>query len=161
MPEEYERKILEDIEEYGRFCTSVVDPDQIQPSFSYSVGFTRTLNTPEFIVFGLSVKLMHSMLWRVFDDIKAGRRPEDGARWSGLLDGHDCIIRTVHQTNVVPDYFNSAIWFWDDAADRGALSAFQIVWPAVATDLFPWDETCPSIVRDAQPALYLPNAKLH
>jgi hypothetical protein len=69
---EYERGILANIEEHGWFCTTVFDPNGEQPSFSYSVGFTKTLNCPEFIVFGLPTKLMPSMLWNVFRQISAG-----------------------------------------------------------------------------------------
>lgn len=158
--DDYERNILRKVEEHGWFCTSVFDPDGKDVSFSYSVGFTETLNCPEFIVFGLDAKLMHSMLWNVFRQIKAGRTPEDNQRWSGLLEGYDCIARAVHPTNIVREYLNSAIWFWGNPAERGLLRAFQVVWPGVGTGLFPWDSACSQVVRDKQPPLWLPNRSL-
>ncbi len=84
---DYEHRILATIGEHGWQCTSVFDPDGDDPSFSYSVGFTSALEAPEFIVFGLDIKLMHSMLWEVFRQIKDGKSVIDGDRWTGILDG--------------------------------------------------------------------------
>ena len=105
----YEREILQNIDEDGWHSTSVVDPHGNEPTFSYSVGFTRTLACPEFIVIGLEPKLMHSMLSETFLQIRGGKPPEEGAHWTGLLDGFHCISRVVHPTNVIRDWFNSAI----------------------------------------------------
>jgi hypothetical protein len=152
---EYEQRILANIEEHGWFCPSIFDPDGQRPKFSYSVGFTKTLSCPEFIVFGLDTKLMHSMLWEVFRQIRAGRLPEDNQRWGDLIEGFDCISRAVHPTNIVREYFNSAMWLWGDPDERGGeMQAYQIVWPSSATGLYPWDAECAQIVRDHQPPLY-------
>jgi hypothetical protein len=158
---DYERKILDNIEEHGWFCTSVLEDKGKPPSFSYSVGFTQTLNTPEFIVFGLEISLMHKMLWEVFHQIKNGKIPADQQRWSNAIEGYDCISRAVHPTNVVRDYLSSAMWLWGNPEERGgALSAFQLVWPGANSGLYPWDADCPQLVRDCQPPLYLPNRAL-
>ena len=157
---DYEQKILDNIEEHGWFCTSVFEDSGKTPCFSYSVGFTNTLNAPEFIVFGLDIKLMHRMLWEVFHQIKDGKVPEDNQRWSNLIEGYDCISRPVHPTNIVREYLNSAMWFWGDPDEHGPLKAFQLVWPANGPGLFPWEDGCSQVVRDHQPPLYLPNRSL-
>jgi len=82
---EFEVNMLATIEEHGWFCMSVFDPDGKQPEFSYSIGFSKTLDAPEFIVFGLNRELRHSMLWEVFRQIKAGAEPDEGKAWSDLL----------------------------------------------------------------------------
>ncbi len=158
---EYERTILQKIDKHGWFCSTVFDPKGKLPSFCYSVGFTQTLKAPEFIVFGLDDELMHAMLWQVFRDISSGRQPEDMQRWGGLLHGCDCVVRTVHPTNVVIEYLNSAIWFWRRLSEHRPLPVFQLVWPGSKSGLFPWDDGCPQSLRDGQPALYLPNAGYH
>lgn len=157
---DYEQDILDNIEEHGWFCTSVFEEPGRSPAFSYSIGFTKTLNAPEFIIFGLPLKLMHSMLWEVFRQIRDGKVPEDNQRWSNLLEGFDCISRPVHSTNIVREYLNSAMWFWGDPAERGQLKAFQLVWPSATTGLFPWHANCAQEVRDCQPPLYQPNRAL-
>ncbi|MDC7694430.1 DUF4262 domain-containing protein [Asticcacaulis sp. DXS10W] len=155
---DYERKILRNVNEHGWFCVSVFDPEDESATFSYSVGFTETLGCPEFIIFGLNSGLMHSMLWEVFRQIRGGKMPADNEKWSNVLTGYECVSRTVHPTNIIRDYLNSAMWFWGDPNERGPLPAFQLVWPGVETRLFPWDKGCSEIVRKAQPPLYLPNS---
>lgn len=152
----YEQEILDAIEEHGWFCTAVFDPDGTAPDFAYTVGFTRTLDLPEFIIFGLPVQTLHGILWDVFRALKAGKVPEDGLHWSGLIKGYDCVLRRVHPTQVIREHFNSALWFRGDPADHGGgpLTAFQIVWPD-RDGRFPWDAGCAQEVRDDQPALYL------
>lgn len=158
---EYERAIIDTIDEHGWFCASVFEDQGKTPGFSYSIGFSKTLKSPEFIVFGLDPSLMHGMLWEVFHQIKDGRFASDHQRWSNVLEGYDCISRPVHPTNVVREYLNSAMWFWGEPAGRGGpMTAFQLVWPDVETGLFPWDADCPQFVRDCQPPLYLPNRAL-
>lgn len=158
MPEartEYEQEILDAIEEHGWFCTAVSDLAGATSDFAYTVGFTRTLNLPEFIIFALPAKTAHGILWDVFRALEAGKVPEDGLHWSGLIQGYDCVLRRVHPTQVIREHLNSAMWFWGDPAERGgSLTAWQIVWPD-GDGRFPWDAGCAQWVRDGQPALYL------
>jgi hypothetical protein len=152
----HEQRIRAAIAEHGWFCTAVFDPDGAEPDFAYSVGFTQTLRQPEFIIFGLPSDTAKPILWDVFDGLKSGRVPEDGLRWSDLIQGYDCVIRRVHPTQVTREYFNSALWLWGDPAERGEpLSAYQIVWPD-RDGRFPWDAGCAQWARDHQPALYIP-----
>jgi hypothetical protein len=58
--------MLENIDVHGWFALHVFDPEGLEPQFSYSVGFTQTLGTPEFVVFGLPKDLRHNILWEVF-----------------------------------------------------------------------------------------------
>ncbi len=155
---DYERQILDSVEEHGWFGTSVLSDTDGAPCFTYSVGFIETLKCPEFIVFGLPAKLAHSMLWIVFRKIRDGAAElGDGRRWSGLLSGHDCISRIVHPSQVIREHFNSALWF---ARHKGLTSdrvnAFQLFWPGAQQGLFPWEHGCVQEVRDLQPPLYLP-----
>jgi len=38
----------------------------------------------------------------------------EGQRWSGLIEGFDCISRPVHPTWLTRDHFNTAQWYWGD-----------------------------------------------
>lgn len=153
---DYEQNILDTIEEHGWFCTAVFDPKGASPGFAYTVGFTQTLEQPEFIIFGLPGKTANAILWDVFRALEAGKVPEDSQPWSNLIDGYDCVIRRIHPTQVTREHLNSAMWFWGDPAVRGEpLPAYQIVWPD-RDGRFPWDAGCAQWVRDDQPALYIP-----
>jgi len=152
---DYEQQILKSIGEDGWFCVSVSDPEGDALPFTYSVGFTQTLSSPEFIVFGLDGKLSYAMLKSVFSQIRDGARPADGMRWDNVLRNCGCISRKVHPTNIVREHFNSAMWFWKEQGGQGPLQAYQLVWPAAQTGEFPWEAGCPEIVRDYQPPLYV------
>ena len=153
---DYESNIISNVQEHGWFCTYVFDPDGEDPGFSYSTGFTESLNCPEFIIFGLDRKLMHSMLWKIFRDIKSGVVPHDERIWSDLLDGFDCVIRKVHPENIPMNYLNSARWFWNTHLGKSELlEAYQVVWPGAVSGEFPWDEGCDPYIIEMQPPLYL------
>lgn len=156
--DDYDKKMIQNIEEHGWQCSHIFDPDQKDPDFSYSVGFMKTLGCPEFIVFGLNKELMHSMLWKIFRDIESGVKPHEGQVWSNLLEGFDCIIREVNPDNIHMNYLNSAKWFWNThLGNSEPVEAYQVVWPGAATGHFPWDDDCPQEITDMQPALYLPD----
>ncbi|MEM6538959.1 MAG: DUF4262 domain-containing protein [Pseudomonadota bacterium] len=152
---EYEHKLLSTIDKHGWQFTFVFDPDGKEPDFGYSVGFTRTLNAPEFIVFGLPKELMSSMLWEVYRQIKGGAEPKDGMKWVGLLDGFNCISRRAIHQELHKEYTVSANWLWHKSGNAGAPEVFQLVWPGAAQGLFPWEKGCVQDVIDAQPALWV------
>jgi hypothetical protein len=153
---DYERRILESIDDYGWFCVGVGGDKA--PAFSYSVGFPRSIKCPEFIVFGQSHKLMHSMLGGIFRQIRDGvTEPSEGQRWSDLIEGYDCVSRWVHPSQIERGYFNSAIWYARHMGqDRDSVRAYQLFWPGVGDKVFPWENGCAQAVRDLQPLLYLP-----
>jgi len=157
MVSDYEQRILDDVSAHGWFCLSV-GAGEGEPAFTYSVGFIDSLRCAEFIVFGLSARLSHSMLWGVFEQIRDGvATATEGQRWSNLLDGYECISRAVHPSQIRREYFNSAIWYWSHTGrNRDSVQAFQLFWPGAGQRLFPWDSGCAQEVRDLQPLLYLP-----
>lgn len=155
--DDYEQRIIDDISEHGWFCVSVFDGKE-SPDFSYSVGFWETLESPELVVYGLPLKLMHSMLWSAFRQIQSRKlKIGDGVRWSGLIEGFDCISRPVHRSQICRDTLNSALWYrrHRKGSDHD-LSAYQLFWPGKLDGLFPWESGCSDIVRESQPLLYLP-----
>lgn len=158
---EYETNMLSKIEEHGWFCQSVFDPEGEQPEFSYSIGFAKTLNAPEFIVFGLNSELRHSMLWGVFRQIKAGAVPKEGKAWSDLLEGFDCISREAVRFDLFEHYATHADWFWKDQGNEGNPKVFQLVWPGAIGGDFPWEDGCDQMVIDSQEALWLPYKTRH
>ncbi|MBR9835841.1 MAG: DUF4262 domain-containing protein [Alphaproteobacteria bacterium] len=153
---EYERNILSNIDTHGWFCASVFDPQGHQPNFSYTVGFTRTLDHPELFLAGLPMELTHSILWAAHDQIKAGNRPVPGEPWHEILDGYDMVCRAVDDSNKALEYLHSANWFWREVeGHQSSLPALQLFWPSGETRRFPWDEGCEADVIAAQPRLDL------
>jgi hypothetical protein len=155
MLDEDEQRVVDDIASYGFHMVGVTE-DEEGPAFQYSVGFGEALQSPDVIVFGLKHDVMGGMIWEVFRQIKAGASLSDGRKWSDLIDGHDCISRLVHASQL-REYFGYGLWY-DRYRKREPLSrgAYQIVWPGKHQGLFPWERGCVREVGDRQPLLYLP-----
>ncbi|HEY8947368.1 MAG TPA: DUF4262 domain-containing protein [Rhizomicrobium sp.] len=151
-----DQKIIDNVREYGWHGT-YVPSDDIGPEFCFSTGFSETLHAPEVIIFGLNSSVMHNMLWEIFRQIKAGKALQDAAVWSGLIEGFDCVSRPVHPSHT-GEYFGTAIWYLRYRGISERLDAFQVFWPGKLDGLYPWDTGCSEVVREHQPALYLPKA---
>ena len=151
---EYEKALFANVEEHGWQFTYVFDPDGKTPDFGYSVGFTQSLDAPEFIIFGLPKDMISSMLWTTFRQMQDGARPSDGQHWSGLLEGFDCISRRACHPDLFTEYAVSAQWFWSQTGNAGHPEVYQLVWPGAKDGLFPWEDGCAQSVIDAQPALW-------
>lgn len=150
-----DEQVAEVVAKHGWSCQSV-SAGGGDPPFAYSVGFPETLSAPEFIIFGLAPELMHKILWGVFRQISAGALATGGARWSDLLDGHDCVTIGVHPSRVV-EYLGFAQGYHRHRGREGIVSALQLVWPAKGQGLFPWQAGCHNDVRRMQPRLDTPN----
>ncbi|HWE47129.1 MAG TPA: DUF4262 domain-containing protein [Caulobacteraceae bacterium] len=152
-----DEKVVADVAEHG-FHSLGVEGEGVHPQFRYSVGFWESLNSPEVLIYGLDLKLAHSMLWEMFRQIKAGKMLRDRERWSGLLEGYDCISRPIDPSQF-PDHVGFALWYRRfRLGDASNLRAFQLFWPSVNDGHYPWEQGCPPRVRNLQPLLYLPLA---
>ena len=149
-----EQGIIENIEKHGWFCMNVFDPEGEAPCFAYSIGFTKTLAAPEFIIFGLDSKLMHSMLWNIFRQIKSGAAVETDKIWEDLLEGYDCVGRLAKSSDLYSKYVCSSDWFWRRQGYDGHPPVHQIIWPGAKKGLFPWEEGCDDYVILQQPQLW-------
>jgi hypothetical protein len=152
---EYEQNLIDNVARYGWHCTIVGAGDRGEPGFAYTVGLWETHCTPELIVFGLGNRLMHAMLSEMVRQLEGGKPLSDGARWSTLLEGFDCVTRPVHPTQRVPQYLNSALWYRGYRTGDEDIDAYQVFWPGAEQGLFPWERGCDPFVRDCQPQLYL------
>ena len=112
------------------------------------------MGQPEIIVFGLPQEMMHKFVNEMRRRCADGLVLRDGIRVSGLLQGHDCILRQVTNTQTIVDHFGVALWYHWTQRSVALEAAYQIVWPSAATGLYPWDEGCAENVIALQPALY-------
>ncbi|MEP3889830.1 MAG: DUF4262 domain-containing protein [Hellea sp.] len=154
--DEFEKNLISHVEEHGFSANYVFDPDGKEPDFTYSIGFRKTLNCSDFIVFGLPKELMHNMLWEVFRQVKAGKVPDDGIEWDDLLLGQKCVSKRLHPSNHTSEFLSSSLWYnrylGHEAKD---FEAFQLVWPGSNDRKFPWEEGAHISVIEAQPPLWL------
>ena len=154
MLEPGEQRVVDDIAAYGWHCT-LVPEDEEGPGFSYSIGLGDTLGAPELIVFGLKHKLMHTMIWQAFHQIKEGRKIEADARYLELIGDFPCITKPVHPS-WHREYFGYALWYYRYRNKLAEFRAFQIFWPGKLDGLFPWEDGVDEYVAWCQPRLYFP-----
>ena len=121
----------------------LIDDDDVGPGFAYSIGLTRTCGQPELISFGLDPKLMHWMINEIASRYAHGAVLRTGERVAGLIEGHDCEVRTMGRARY-REYLGYARWFY--AGDD--FDVFQIVWPDTS-NRFPWHAGFAA--RDQQP----------
>lgn len=151
-----DQKVLDNIDEHGWSCMHVGEGRSGEPNFSYSIGWWAAAQAPECIVFGLPKNLQHSVLWEVYRQVSAGLKLADGLRVRDLIEGFDCVVRPVHETQM-PEYLGFAGWYRHrQLGSAEGLKAFQIFWPGKQQRLFPWEQDCNEDVRRWQPLLYLP-----
>jgi hypothetical protein len=150
-----EQRIVAGIAEHGWYGIHVHEDGDF-PGFSYSIGFWESVGAPEFLIYGLPKGLMHSMLWEMFRQFKAGRPLTDGGRISDLIEGFDCVIRPIHESRI-REHLVSALWYQrHKLGDDSGLKGWQVFWPGKEQRLFPWEAGCSEDVRAWQPLLYTP-----
>lgn len=151
---DYESRIIQNVKDFGFHVTSVIDPDGVAAPFSYSVGFWETAGQPEAIIFGMNSDMGHFALAETLQQCRAGLALRDGQRLEGLLEEYDvtCVARAIDDRHLVPDYFNSALWYHRYRTGAALAAAVQLVWPDEG--VWPWDPDASADFLIEQPALY-------
>jgi len=151
----YEAEIFAHVNEYGCHVTTVFDPDEVAPNFSYSVGFWESVGQPEVIILGLPSNMGHIAINETLRQCKEeGLRLSDWQPIEGLFEEFDvtCVARTVDPAHMVIEYFNSALWYHELRTGKPLDEALQLVWSY--DGLHPWDEGAPAALFEDQPLLY-------
>jgi Domain of unknown function (DUF4262) len=154
-----EREIISNVDLHGCHLNGVFDPDGQEPSFVYSIGFTKTmqkLNKPDFpevIICGLPGDYCGTAINELLAVCAAGQELHEEARIEGFFGDYDGIVRMVHQSRIDEEFFNSAIWYHRTQMNRELEKVAMLVWPD-ANGVFPWEDGCEVWVKKDQPALY-------
>ncbi|HEX8425035.1 DUF4262 domain-containing protein [Hymenobacter sp.] len=130
---EAEKKIISDVEQYGSHIGQV-NSNGYSPSFSYTIGLFKSYGYPELICFGLSLDLLHSVLWSGKELLDKYPAPDQSLGYPDFLGDYDVRLLTVDKA-WYKDYFGYAKWFYGN----WNFPALQIVWPDKQA-LFPWEE---------------------
>lgn len=134
---------------HGWAVQAVFDPEGKEPSFTYTVGLSRSV-LPELIVFGLPGRVAHQFLSHAREYMAEHGMPPLDTDMDEFAEGLP--TRFVLVPREKADEFMFA------ALDRYPdYTAIQIVWPD-EHGRFPWDAECDPAVKDAQPVL---RAELH
>jgi hypothetical protein len=145
--EQYEQNILEHIEKHGCSVTSVFDPKEIEPPFSYSIGIAKSAGAPELIIVGLGSKLAHWMINDYNRRVRSGELFLPGGLYQGFLDGFAVQFGPVDRT-YREEYMRSACWLHGGPD----FEALQLIWPTTS-GVWPWDANASEWLRANQPLL--------
>lgn len=145
--DEGERQFLKAIREHGWFCTRVFDGEGNEPDFSYSTGFLESHNFPEIIVFSLPKEVSHSVLWDLWRDIEASKKPPVGKRIIGIFGNADAVLLPVGKS-AYAEHLGWNRWFY-----RGDnFECLQLIWPD-REGRFPWEDDFDKDFEGKQPDL--------
>lgn len=128
-----ERNFVDLIREHGWFATHVMGEGE-HPSFSYTTGFTVTLQAPEVLLHSLRQDLAHDVLWDVFREVKAGKVLPLGQPIENILGNHRACFFRVARAHY-PEHLGWSRWFY--GGDE--FECLQLVWPD-RDDVFPWQD---------------------
>ena len=113
-------------------------------SFSYTIGFQKTLGHPELIVFSLNGKVAHGVFWDMFRAIRDGREFPIGQRVQGIFNGADAMLLPVAMHHY-REHLLSARWFYVNED----CPCLQLIWPD-PKGRFPWEPGADERFADSQ-----------
>lgn len=148
----FQKTIEDSIENYG-FAVMGVGGNSREPMFSYTVGLTQTHGLPEVLVFGLSPKIAHQILWAVVLEMKNHKLKSD--EFEGFVSTESAnfplVIKQVGQDRVASYVYQGHYW-----AERHGVTLEYM--QLVMTDKhgkFPWDEGYDPTMKPKQPELWV------
>jgi hypothetical protein len=143
-----DKRVADNIQQYGCHVISVFDPEETEPFFSYSVGIQETSAVPEAIVIGLRPNLSGFMINEYNRQVRAGVRFERGVLYPGFIEGFEVYIEPVRRKQRLAEYTLGCDRYYGDKA----YAVVQIVWPSTA-GLWPWQKTASEWFKSNQPML--------
>ncbi len=155
--DDYEEKLLAQVDKHGWSVTSVFDPKQELPDFSYSIGIFETLKMPEVLVIGQKTEVSFWMVNEYGRRLRGGETFSKEGCYGGFLKDFNVTFLEADATVTSEDYTRSAKWFYQGTT----FPLFQIVWPNLA-GAFPWDIGWPIELDKKQPVLgELPTTRMN
>lgn len=141
-----ESMIKADIEKNG--CHIVlVEADDYNPAFAYTVGLFPTYNHPEVICFGLAPEVLKSLVRDAHKLVKEGKKLVPGYLFPEFLKDTNTQFLRVKPA-FYPDYFGWAQRFYNSRN----FPALQLVWPD-KQQKFPWEKDFNPDLKFNQPLL--------
>jgi hypothetical protein len=142
-----ERKVLTDVQEHGWHVMMVVEDEDDETGFAFTIGLPVTFGHPELLVVGLSLGEMPLLLNTLGEQVRAGRRFTAGEQVPDILEGADVAFREVAR-DWYREYLGYARWYHQGPD----FETLQVVYPD-AEGRFPWQRGVSEDFRQQQPVL--------
>lgn len=141
--------IHQHIAEYG-WHVVLIEAENEEPAFAYSIGLYHSFRHPEIIAFGLKRDTLHSLINVCGDRIKDGETLPLDEPVDDVLADYPCIFKLVPREHY-REHVGYARWFYK--GDEFPL--IQLVWPD-RDRRFPWQDGVEDGFRRCQPVLAAP-----
>ena len=142
-----DQKVFDDVAKHGWHVVKILEQAKV-PGWAFSIGLYKNFKHPEIIVFGLAHDVMHFMINSIGEEVRSGKRFEEGRQYPDLIETYECTFKTVSVVWHYP-FLGYADWFYK-GIDYPVL---QCIWPDKRS-LYPWDAEFNSNWSWAQPLLY-------
>jgi len=143
---EFERRTLANIEKFGCSVLHIPAEDDL-PSFTYSVGITKTSKAPELLVIGLEQSLAHFIINEYNRRVRSGEVFTTGKRYSGFIEGFEVQAEKV-APSFYDEYFGNNLWLYEGPN----FEVLQFVYPTT-TGVWPWEPDASDWFCSNQPIL--------
>ena len=146
-----EQNIVDNVAKHGWFALSVaplVDGDDPDEWFTYTIGLPHTFGWPEIICFGLNSDTAYGLLSDAIEECKGkGLVPEAGMMLTDVIKGWPA--KLVDGAYIADRYFGSATWYARYSGTKAPPKRLQLLWPDNA-GAFPDEDGCVDDVRLGQ-----------
>ena len=139
-----DQRVAADVREFGCHVTSVFDPEEVHPFFSYSVGIQESSGVPEAIVVGLKPSIGSFMINEYNRRVRTGDRFSRGRLYEGFLEGFSVYIEPAKR-KLLDEYTRGCDRYYGDLD----YSVVQIIWPST-TGVWPWQHAASEWLKKNQ-----------
>jgi len=145
---DFEERIHVNIKKYGYQVNTISDPDGKEPQFVYSIGFWKTYDHPEIIIFGLHNSIAHSIIQSIDTHLnKGGAAYKLDSIHTEFIEGFECTFKPVPPEKT-REYLLSSRWLYG----RDDFPVMQLVFQH-EDHQWPWDTNASERFRRNQPIL--------
>jgi hypothetical protein len=141
---ENDKRVAEDIRKFGCHVISVFDPEETQPTFSYSVGIHETTGAPEAIVIGVRPELGHFMVNEYNQKVRGGTKFERGVLYSGFLEGFSIYVEPAKASRL-NEYTLGCYRYYGGKP----FSTVQLIYPSTS-GVWPWQASASEWLKSNQ-----------
>ena len=108
------KKISDNIREYGWHCLHVFPTKETHDKFSYSIGFEESYGAPEVLIFGLDREKAHALLNACAEMLQDGHTIQNSVENPNVLNGgYKVVFRPVRST-FFSEYLGTAQRYYQD-----------------------------------------------
>jgi hypothetical protein len=144
IKDESEKKLIENVRQFGWSIMNVFDEKGNEPDFSYTIGIHHTTGQPELIITGIPGEPAKGILNEIGQYMK-NHKIEPFKKYTDFLANDIPAIFLPVDVTVHRKLVGFNIWFYEGKD----FPLFQVVWPDKEGH-FPWEQECAEGIKASQ-----------